>query len=107
MTEQTPRVNATLLEQFTNRTVRIVGKVIQIRGDSATISSNGNIVVSVDRSSEMTVNNFVEIIGRVNNDLSIKTLKATDIGKEINMDAYEAVVDATHRYKELFYDPNQ
>ena len=43
--EQTPRVNSALLERFVGQNVRLVGKVIQLRGESATLDSNGNVVV--------------------------------------------------------------
>lgn len=63
------------------------------------------------------------------NDLSIKVFQATDFGDKIGMStskewgccgrgmvtecawadfkAVEAVVDATHRYKEIFYESNE
>jgi replication factor A3 len=47
--EATPRVNATLLEQFANQTVRIVGKVTNLRGDSATLDAQGNITIILNR----------------------------------------------------------
>jgi hypothetical protein len=61
-----------------------------------------------------------EIVGKVKSDLSIQTLMATDFGADFGKSlhifnanheltsiadfaAAEAVVDATHRYKEIFY----
>lgn len=49
MAEQTPRVNASILEQFTHRTVRILGKVTQLRGEEATIDAGGQINVHLNR----------------------------------------------------------
>lgn len=49
MSEQAPRINAPLLEQFQNRVIRIVGKVVEVRGDKATIDSHGSITVFLDR----------------------------------------------------------
>ena len=69
--------------------------------------------------------NAAEIVGKVQGDLSIKVYQATDFGTHIgerypchelmmfdaltksnsaDFSAVEAVVDATHRYKEIFYD---
>ena len=39
MAEATPRITAKYLEQFQGRTVRIVGMVIQLRGDAATVGA--------------------------------------------------------------------
>lgn len=67
------------------------------------------------------MNHAVEIIGRVQNDLTVKVLNSTDFGNDfgrstlfltpiimriltrLDFSAAESVVDATHRYKEIFY----
>lgn len=49
MNEQAPRINAPLLERFQGRVVRIVGKVLELRGDTATIDSHGSITAYLDR----------------------------------------------------------
>jgi replication factor A3 len=69
----------------------------------------------------------VEVVGKVQSDLSVKVYQATDFGSDMgtvasskqhglggvantlrksDYNAVEAVVDATHRYKEIFYDSN-
>lgn len=45
----TPRVTAEYLQQFSHKTVRILGKVTQLRGENATIDSNGPIQVHLNR----------------------------------------------------------
>lgn len=65
------------------------------------------MTLHLSRDSHMLVGNAVEIVGKVNQgDLSVKVLHATDWGKADKVDwkAWEALVDATHRYKEIFYD---
>ena len=47
--EATPRVNAKYLDSFTNQTVRILGKVVSLRGETATIDANGSINVHLNR----------------------------------------------------------
>jgi len=49
MSEATPRITAPYLEQFSHRTVRILGKVTQLRGEQATIDSGGSISVHLNR----------------------------------------------------------
>ncbi|EPE33173.1 Nucleic acid-binding protein [Glarea lozoyensis ATCC 20868] len=105
MSETTPRILSPHLDSFTSRTVRLVGKVVQLRGDQATIDCAGNMTAHLNRDSHLTVGNAVEIVGKVNPDLSVRVLRATDLGREgsVDFDAVNAVVDATHRYKEIFY----
>lgn len=45
----TPRVNCQYLDNFTNQTVRLIGKVVQLRGDEATIDSQGNVTARLNR----------------------------------------------------------
>lgn len=47
--EATPRINAKYLDSFTNQTVRILGKVVSLRGETATIDANGTINVHLNR----------------------------------------------------------
>lgn len=49
MNEATPRITAHYLEQFSNRMVRIVGKVVQLRGEEAMIEAGGQIVLHLNR----------------------------------------------------------
>ncbi|RVD80695.1 uncharacterized protein DFL_008589 [Arthrobotrys flagrans] len=106
MSDQTPRVNASYLSNFTTQTVRIAGKVIEIQGGSATIDAQGTVVIHLDGDTNIkTVGNVVEVIGRVNNDQSIKEFVSSDFGPNVELSAIEAVVQATHTYRELFYDP--
>lgn len=128
-----------------------MGKVVQLRGDEASIDAGGQIVLHLNRvcvkdipvhsvfsilisllleawrsnigmqDSHLAVNHAVEIIGRVQDDLSIKVLNSTDFGTDfgelnsaltintsrrltcVDFSAAESVVDATHRYREIFY----
>ncbi|KAL9589680.1 MAG: hypothetical protein Q9203_001523 [Teloschistes exilis] len=82
-TEATPRINARYLETFTNATVRILGRVTALRGESATIDASGNIQLHLNRDAHLTLNNAVEIIGKVHPDLSVKVLQAMDFGPNI------------------------
>ncbi|KAJ9638818.1 hypothetical protein H2201_005691 [Coniosporium apollinis] len=103
MQEVTPRVTAPYLETFAHKTVRILGKVIQLRGEQATIDAGGQINIHLNRDAHLTPNHAVEIIGKVQSDLSVRVLTSTDFGANIDFAAAEAVVDATHRYHEIFY----
>lgn len=49
MAEQTPRITAPYLEQFAHQTVRILGKVTQLRGEQATIDAGGSVELHLNR----------------------------------------------------------
>lgn len=78
----TPRITSQHLEVFQNKTIRLLGKVTQLRGDQATIDSEGVVTCQLNRDSHLTVGNAVEIVGKVNRDLSVRVLKATDMGRD-------------------------
>ncbi|KAF1833421.1 replication factor A protein 3 [Decorospora gaudefroyi] len=103
---QTPRILAPHLSNFQHRIVRVLGKVVQLRGDMAVIDAGGNVDVILNRDSHLAVGHAVEIIGKVDQNLYIKVQAATDFGTGVDFNAVNAVVEATHRYKEIFYDDN-
>lgn len=108
MAEATPRITAPYLDQFSHRTVRILGKVRQLRGEEATVDAGGQIrvhqikvpspspyhlaqhnsdprlIVSdvILQDSNWHLNHAVEIIGKVQQDLSVKVMASTDMGPE-------------------------
>lgn len=49
MSEETPRVNASCLEDFKGRTIRILGKVKSLHGESCVIDANGDVTVYLAR----------------------------------------------------------
>ena len=54
MADATPRISASYLENFTNRNVRLVGKVSTLRGDTATVDAGGPVTVILNRVSART-----------------------------------------------------
>lgn len=55
----TPRINAAYLDAFQNQTVRIVGRVTQLRGERATIEAGGNITAILSRVCSFYINQLV------------------------------------------------
>ncbi|KAF2225988.1 replication factor A protein 3 [Elsinoe ampelina] len=104
MAQATPRITAPYLEQFKHQTVRVLGKVTELRGETATIDAGGKINLLLNRDAHLQMNNAVEVIGKVDKDLSVRVLVSTDMGSGIDFGVADAVVDATHRYHEIFYD---
>ncbi|KAI9149595.1 Replication factor A protein [Paramyrothecium foliicola] len=97
-----PRITAPYLDSFNGRHVTIVGKVTQLRGDQAVMDADGSVTLLLNREAHLTNGNAVQIVGKVNPDLSIKVLSAQDLGSNIDLSLYASVVEATHRCKEIF-----
>lgn len=126
--ESTPRIFPTHLSIFTPSgrpptatstfptNIRLLGRVTSIHSDKATLDCpNGHgttaaVTLHLNRDSHLSMGNAVEIVGKVNEgDLSVKVLNATDWGRADSVDwkAWEALVDATHRWKEIFYETGE
>lgn len=54
----TPRINSSYLDSFTNTTVRMTGKVVQLKGEQAIIDAEGNATVHLNR--VRTFNKYLE-----------------------------------------------
>ncbi|TQN73446.1 Replication factor A protein 3 [Colletotrichum shisoi] len=68
----TPRITAQYLDSYVGRNVMLVGKVLQLRGDSAVLDADGNVTAILNRDVHLTNGNAAQVIGKVNPDLSIK-----------------------------------
>ncbi|PHH62610.1 hypothetical protein CDD81_6844 [Ophiocordyceps australis] len=97
-----PRISANYLDSFIGRLVTLVGKVTQLRGDQATIDADGAVTVHLDRDAHLINGHGVQVIGKVNPDLSIKVLTSRPLGPDVDYALCTAVVEATHRHKEIF-----
>ncbi|KAG5986399.1 hypothetical protein E4U43_005523 [Claviceps pusilla] len=104
MSEQlsAPRITASYLENFQGRHVTIVGKVTQLRGEQATIDADGVVTLHLNRDAHLTNGNAVQVIGKVSPDLSVKVLTSKDLGPNVDFKLCSAVVEITHRHKDIF-----
>ncbi|KAF5232209.1 hypothetical protein FAUST_8837 [Fusarium austroamericanum] len=104
MSEQlsTPRITSAYLDNFVGRVVMLVGEVTQLRGDQATVDSDGTVTVLLNRDAHLSNGNYVQVIGKVNPDLSIKVLTSRDLGNSVDFAMYSSVVQATHKYQSIF-----
>ncbi|PFH55909.1 hypothetical protein XA68_17394 [Ophiocordyceps unilateralis] len=97
-----PRITAKYLNSSTGRLVTIVGKVMQLRSDQAVMEADGTINVILNRDAHLTSGNAAQIIGKVNPDLSVKAFSSRDLGAAVDFSLCAAVVEATHRHKDIF-----
>lgn len=121
MSLSTPRILPKHLEQFapsihpTVSTVRLLGTITSIHGSSATLTSGDGDTVTLilNRDSHLSPQSLYEVVGKVISleggaGLGIRVMATTEWpknekGQTPDLKIYEAVVEATHKYKEIFY----
>ncbi|KAI8951445.1 replication factor A protein 3 [Xylaria longipes] len=79
----TPRISANMLPSYVGQNVIIVGKVSQLRGESALLEANGEVNAILNYECHLMAGNGAQIIGRVNPDLSVKVHHALDLGNNV------------------------
>ncbi|KAK2602472.1 hypothetical protein N8I77_009001 [Diaporthe amygdali] len=100
--QSTPRITAPYLDAYQGRNVIVVGRVVQLRGEAAVIDADGNITAHLNREAHLSNGNAVQIIGKVNPDLSIRALSSLDLGAGVDLNVYQHVVDASQKHDQLF-----
>ncbi|PSS00750.1 hypothetical protein BD289DRAFT_502858 [Coniella lustricola] len=78
--QSTPRLTAPYLDRYVGRNVIIVGKVVQLRGEVATIDADGAITAQLNREAHLAPGSAAQLIGKINNDLSVRVLSSLDLG---------------------------
>ncbi|KAJ9199686.1 hypothetical protein DTO166G4_5587 [Paecilomyces variotii] len=123
MSLQTPRVLPAHIHAFhpssgnrSLQTVRILGTVTALHGSTATLTcgNNGDVTLLLKLDSHLQMGRLVEVVGKVaelegGQGLGLRVLASTDWGNPADCDykIYEQAVEATHRFKEIFYDSNE
>lgn len=100
------RIDATLLQEYQGRLVRIIGKCESFDPSSShgTILSNGPITIISAPGELLSVSKNYEIIGKVgSNDLKVRVLSAIELSDNVNLDHAEKLVKYVHKVPELFY----
>jgi len=120
---QAPRILPSHLHAFhpssahsrTVNTVRLLGTVTALRGETAIITcgNHGDVTLQLKADSHLQMGKLVEVVGKVvvldgGQALGVRVLGSMDWGDPADCDyrMYEYVVDVTHRYKKIFYDSN-
>ncbi|CEP08932.1 hypothetical protein [Parasitella parasitica] len=85
MDKPTPRINSSLREKYIGQTVRVIGKLVSLSGDTAVLEStdNGQILVHVNGESRWGTD-YIEVIGQVEPDFTLKEFKTTNLGNDFS-----------------------
>ncbi|KAJ5558320.1 hypothetical protein N7535_008533 [Penicillium sp. DV-2018c] len=122
MSLQTPRILPTHLHAFhpssttgstTSYTVRILGTVTALHGNTGTLTcgTNGDVTLILKSDARLQVGKLVEVVGKVTDmegggpGYALRVLGSTEWGDPADCDykIYEQVVNATHRFTNIFY----
>ncbi|ODQ55103.1 replication factor A protein 3 [Saitoella complicata NRRL Y-17804] len=100
----TPRVNASTRSEHVGSSIRIIGKVNSAGGGRAIIDAGGDVEISYHEAATLiTPGRFVEILGKVNQDLTVTCLTAIDFGEDLDMSIVDNVVQVSQQYRDIFY----
>ncbi|KAG7822980.1 hypothetical protein KL909_003583 [Ogataea angusta] len=103
------RVDASIISQFTKKTVRVIGKLIDksTGAGTATVQCNGSIQLKFQNQQalleSLLLNNWYECIGIVDTDNSVKVIQIIDFGDQISEPAVTKLVEMSHKVPQLFY----
>ncbi|SNX86300.1 related to single-stranded dna binding protein 12k chain [Melanopsichium pennsylvanicum] len=110
MDKPTPMINSNMLSQYANQTVRLVGKVQKITGNTLLLQTSdlGNVEVVLTPDSDISGSTFVEVTGKVSEGGSgmdgylVREFTTVDCGDNVDMTLVENVVQISASFPQLF-----
>ncbi|RPD56025.1 replication factor A protein 3 [Lentinus tigrinus ALCF2SS1-7] len=98
--QRTPRVNKALMAKFRGQTVRVVAKLITLNDGRAIVetSDGGEIEVSLPRNEDLDCQ-YLEIIGKVEDERTLKMLGHVKFSDNTDMKIWDQVVQIWHDAK--------
>ncbi|KAF9163515.1 hypothetical protein DFQ27_003030 [Actinomortierella ambigua] len=99
----TPRVNSAMLANYKDKNVRFVGKIINHNGERAVMQAADKGQVHIHMNAESAYGTqFIEVIGKVNEDLSISEIASYNMGNEFDMETYNAMIVKAQLFPDIF-----
>ncbi|RDX47243.1 replication factor A protein 3 [Polyporus arcularius HHB13444] len=95
--QRSPRVNKALMANYKGQTVRLIAKLITFKDGRAIVeaSDGGQVEVSLPRNDSLDCQ-YLEIIGKVEDERTIKMLGHVKFGDDVDMKLAEQVVQIWH-----------
>ncbi|GAA5811209.1 hypothetical protein MFLAVUS_004640 [Mucor flavus] len=103
MDKPTPRINSGLREKYVGKTVRIIGKIVSLSGNTAVLNStdHGQVLVHLNGESQWGTD-YVEVIGQVEPDFTLREFKTSNLGNDFDLELADKVVEFSQRCSEIF-----
>ncbi|KAI0720731.1 replication factor A protein 3 [Cerioporus squamosus] len=98
--QRSPRVNKALMANFKGQTVRLTAKLITFKDGRAIVEATdgGQVEVSLPRNDQLDCQ-YLEIIGRVEDERTIKMLSHTKLADDVDMKVSDQIVQIWHNPK--------
>ncbi|KAJ1020426.1 hypothetical protein NDA13_005744 [Ustilago tritici] len=113
MDKPTPMINSSMLSQYTGQTVRLVGRVKKITGNTLLLETSdlGNVEVALNPDSDISGSTFVEATGKVSEAAGgegwqVREFTTVDCGDNVDLSLVENVVQISAAFPALFTDSN-
>ncbi|KZT25695.1 replication factor A protein 3 [Neolentinus lepideus HHB14362 ss-1] len=88
------RVNGKRLAEYVGRTVRLVCKVLQFKGDSALVETSDKMQVEVRLSKDARVTDtYVEVVGKVNDATTVTMMACINMGSDLDMELVDFTIE--------------
>ncbi|KCV71613.1 hypothetical protein H696_01031 [Fonticula alba] len=99
------RVGRSQLSKYVDRNVRFVGQVIRTNpGHTAVLAApDGGEVIIILQSGTPVDSKFIEVIGTVQPDQSIRELSITSFGDDFDMDNFNSLLQIIPKFPNLFH----
>ncbi|KAG0227042.1 hypothetical protein BGW42_004524 [Actinomortierella wolfii] len=99
----TPRVNSAMLGNYKDKNVRFVGKIINHNAERAVMLAADKGQVQIHMNSESAYGTpYIEMIGKVNEDLSISEIASYNLGDNFDLDTYNAMIVKAQQFPDIF-----
>lgn len=96
----TPRISAPYLGEYRNQRVSIVGKVVQIRGEEVQLDAEGIVTIQIPhKECHLIAGNGAYVIGKVSEDLTVKSLTTIDLGDGVDYNLANSVAEIVQQHK--------
>ncbi|CAH3156960.1 unnamed protein product [Porites evermanni] len=103
---EAPRVNASMLPQYSGRLVCLVGNVTEISSNGAELkimTSDQKIVkVSLGEPLDEQLHGAVEVIGKVERDCSLSSQRIIPYDQEFDLNLYGEALSLASNYPDIF-----
>ncbi|CAI2166689.1 17436_t:CDS:2 [Funneliformis geosporum] len=105
MEAPSPRITSALLTKYRGQIVRCVGRVLQTSNIVATLEACDQGQVTVHLGPDTTTLKplkYVEVVGRVSDDLTIKEHMTYQLSDNFDLELYKSAVEKAQKYPDIF-----
>ncbi|KAG9303950.1 hypothetical protein G9A89_005860 [Geosiphon pyriformis] len=97
-----PRLSAAQLSTNRGQLVTIVGRIVESTSGKAILQAHDKGIVNIKTIQDQNFQQgFVEVVGRVMDDLTVEELNSINLGDNFDIDLYADVIEISKKYPSL------